>query len=238
MNSMSHLTPERLAALTDETPSPIEAAHLAACADCTAEIAAQRKLSRLAVAAQAITMPPLSNFDALVPRLRAEELIAVPQRAVLMRKWAVRIAASLALVTGGAIVGRATASRELPMLPVASGAASAGDAAATATAAPTTFKSSDDAVKMLTVAQQSYENAAAFLAAQDTSAHFIGLNQNSYRARLQALDQMAAATRTALYQAPQDPLLNQYYLATLSARKETIRQIGLTMPATKALQRY
>jgi hypothetical protein len=236
MNSMSHLTPERLAALIDETPSPIEAAHLTTCANCAAEIAAHRKLSRLAVAAQAVTAPPLSSFDALVPRLKAESLIAAATRGVMVRRWAIRIAASIVLVTGGVIAGRATASRELPMLPIA--AAGSTEANATVAAAPATFKSSDEAVKMLTVAQQSYENAAAFLAAQDTSAHFIGLNQRSYRARLQALDQMAAATRTALYQAPQDPLLNQYYLATLSARKETIRQIGLTMPATKALQRY
>ena len=236
MNTMSHLTPERLAALIDETPSPIEAAHLTTCAYCSAEIGAQRKLSRLAVAAQAVTAPPLSSFDRLVPRLRAEALIAAPPRGVRARQWAVRIAASLVLVTGGVMVGRATASRELPMLPIAAAGSTAANA--TVTAAPATFKSSDEALKMLTVSQQSYENAAAFLAAQDTSAHFIGLNQRSYRARLQALDQMAAATRTALYQAPQDPLLNQYYLATLSARKETIRQIGLTMPATKALQRY
>ena len=236
MNSMSHLTPERLAALIDETPSPIEAAHLTTCANCAAEIAAHRKLSRMAVAAQAVTVPPLSNFDALVPRLRAEALLAAPQHGVRVRQWAVRIAASLVLVTGGVIAGRATASRELPMLPTA--AAGGTDVNATVGATPAMFKSSDEALKMLTVSQQSYENAAAFLAAQDTSAHFIGLNQRSYRARLQALDQMAAATRTALYQAPQDPLLNQYYLATLSARKETIRQIGLTMPATRALQRY
>jgi hypothetical protein len=231
MNTMSHLTPERLAALIDETPSPIEAAHLTTCGFCSSEIGAHRKLSRLAVAAQAVTPPPLTSFDTLVPRLRAEALIAAPQRGVRARQWAVRIAASLVLVTGGVIAGRATASRELPMLPTAAAGGTDANAAAT-------FKSSDEALKMLTVSQQSYENAAAFLAAQDTSAHFIGLNQRSYRARLQALDQMAAATRTALYQAPQDPLLNQYYLATLSARKETIRQIGLTMPATKALQRY
>ncbi len=236
---MSHLNPERLAALTDETPTPIEAAHLTTCEACTAEIATQRRLARMAVAAQAVTMPALSNFDALIPRLRAEELIAPPVRAGVARRWAVRIAASLVLVSGGVMAGRLTANKELPILPVGPAtAATAGTAADLTASAPSTFKSSDEAVKMLAVSQQTYENAAAYLAAQDTSAHFIGLNQNSYRARLQALDQMAAATRTALYQAPQDPLLNQYYLATLSARKETLRQIGLTMPATKALQRY
>jgi hypothetical protein len=163
MNTMSHLTPERLAALIDETPSPIEAAHLTTCGFCSSEIGAHRKLSRLAVAAQAVTPPPLTSFDTLVPRLRAEALIAAPQRGVRARQWAVRIAASLVLVTGGVIAGRATASRELPMLPTA--AAGGTDANAAVAAAPATFKSSDEALKMLTVSQQSYENAAAFLAA-------------------------------------------------------------------------
>ena len=70
------------------------------------------------------------------------------------------------------------------------------------------------------------------------SAHFIGLSETTYRTRLQALDQMAAITRAALYQAPQDPMLNQAYLATQSARASTLRQINQTMPSAKRLGSY
>jgi hypothetical protein len=53
-------------------------------------------------------------------------------------------------------------------------------------------------VKALSASQQTYQSAAAYLAAQDTTSHFIGLNENTYRARLTALDDIIAATRSAL----------------------------------------
>ena len=233
---MSHLSPERLAALSDDTPTPIEAAHITTCDTCTSELAAQRKLLRLSAAAQPVTGTPLSGFGALVPRLRAEGLITPPARRQALRTWAVRIAASLALVAGGVIAGRATATQSLPLLPrgdQAQGVAAASSAILVQRVP--NFKSADDAMKTLAVAQQSYQSAAEFLVAQDTTAHFIGLHQNTYRTRLTALDEIAASTRAALYQAPQDPMLNQYYLATLSAREATLRQIGQTMPATRKL---
>jgi hypothetical protein len=160
-------------------------------------------------------------------------------RAARVRLWAVRVAASLALVTGGVIAGRATATRPLPLLPRGDKAPDAGVASSASLIQPVaTFKTADDAIKTLTLAPQTYQNAAAFLAAQDTTAHFIGLNQNTYRTRLTALDEIVASTRAAMYQAPQDPVINQYYLATLSAREATLRQIGQTMPATRKLGAY
>ena len=64
------------------------------------------------------------------------------------------------------------------------------------------------------------------------------MNQESYRARLAALDEIAATARAALYRAPQDPMLNQYYLTTLGAREATLREIGATMPDSRRLERY
>ncbi len=233
---MSHLIPERLAALSDETPTPIEAAHLTTCDECSAELAAHRRLARMAVGAQSGTTAPISNFNALMPRLRAEGLVQVPDRAAVAKLWAVRIAAGLVLVAGGAVGGRATATKDLPGL-----AAVAPSTSGTAASVPLTsesFKTTDDAVKALEVSQQAYTTAAAFLAAQDTSAHFIGLNQKTLNTRLAALDQMAAVTRTALYQAPQDPVLNRAFLGVQSAREATLQQINQTMPSTKRLGAY
>ncbi len=232
---MSHLSTERIAALIDEPPTPAEAAHLGTCADCTAEFAAQRRLARLAAAAQPVAGVPLSNFDALLPRLQAEGLVTVADRGGAVRRWAVRVAAAVALVLGGAVAGRMTADTGLPMLP--KGPAS-GATVASASDAGVQFRTADDAVQALNVSQKTYENAAAYLAAQDSSAHFIGLSETTYRTRLQALDQMAAITRAALYQAPQDPMLNQAYLATQSARASTLRQINQTMPSAKRLGSY
>ena len=235
---MSHLAPDRLAALSDDTPSPIEAAHITTCDACSGELTAYRKLARMSAAAQVVPGAPVSSFAALVPRLRAEGLIATPNRGAIVRVWSVRIAAGLVLLAGGGVAGRLTATRELPMLPTASAGAAGDLSNASFAQAGTSFKTSDDALKALAASQQSYQLAAAFLAAQDTTAHFIGLNQNTYRTRLKALDDIAAATRAALYQAPQDPVLNQYYLGTLSAREATIGQLRQVTPASSKMRSW
>lgn len=236
---MSHLSPERLAALADETPTPIEAAHVTTCDACSAEIAAQRRLARLAAAAQVVPGAPVSSFDALVPRLVAEGLVAPRDGWLAARRWAVRIAASLVLLVGGAVAGRMTATRALPLLPAVQARGwDQGAAVGQAALSGATFGTTDDAMSALAAAQQTYQNAAAFLAAQDTSAHFIGLNPGTYRTRLAALDQVMAATRAALYQAPQDPVLNHYYLGTLTAREATLSQLRQALPASRRLGAY
>ena len=233
---MSHLSPERLAALSDDTPTPVEAAHITTCDFCSGELAAQRKLSRLAAAAQVLVSTPVSNFDALVPRLRAEGLVAEHDRGAASRRWAIRIAAGVTLVAGGVVGGRVTATRELPMLPKPQ----PGETSATAASVESAkgFKTTDEAMLAMSAAQQTYQTAAAFIAAQDTSSHFIGLNQNTYRTRLAALDEIAAATRAALYRAPQDPVLNQYYLGTLSEREATLTQLRQAIPVTSRMRSY
>jgi hypothetical protein len=157
---MSHLTPERLAALSDDTPSPVEAAHITTCDECSGELAAQRKLLRMAAAAQVVPIVPISSFDALAPRLRAEGLIAARKRGVIVRTWAVRIAAGLVLMGGGAVAGRVTATRELPILPKPDGSAVPGTAAADVTPSAGDFKTTDDALKALSSAQQTYQTPA------------------------------------------------------------------------------
>lgn len=244
---MSHLSIDRLAAIADETPTPDEATHLAGCWDCRAEVAAYRRLARMAAMAP-VPSEPLTAWSQLAPQLRAEGLIVDPSRAAsgaggadiqpLMRDgrkptlqvWAMRLAAGLALLVGGGLVGRATAGpQSVPF---------EASLAATQAQPVAQFRSPDEAIRALTAAQQQYQVAAAFLSSQDTLSRFVGMNQDSYEARLAALDEIAATTRAALYRAPQDPLLNQYYLTTLGAREATLREIGASMPGTRRLERY
>ncbi len=228
---MSHLSTDRLAAMADETPTADEATHLAGCWDCRAEVAAYRRLARMSAMAP-IPMEPLTAWSNLAPQLRAEGLLVDASGARAARRpmptWVWRAAAGFALLVGGAVLGRASTW------------ISAGSAfePATVATARTPFATTDDAVRVLTAAQQQYQDAAAFLAAQDTSSRFIGMNQDSYQTRLNALDEIAAATRAALYRVPQDPMLNQYYLTTIGAREATLRQIGATLPETRRLERY
>ena len=243
--TMSHLSPERLAALVDDTPTPIEAAHVTTCDDCTAELTAHRRLSRLSVEARADRVVPLSRFDALVPRLRAEGLVATPDRGALARRWALRVAAAISFMVIGAVAGRMTGDGAIVGLngrSIATEGATGGTEGASEGAIGNVqrvaFTTHDDALRALMASQQTYQNAAAFLAAQDTSQRFIGLNSDAFRTRLAALDEMAAASRTALYRAPQDPLLNQYYLAFQTAREQTLLQLAASLPNTRQLGRY
>lgn len=249
---MSHLSTDRLAAIADDTPTAAEATHLAGCWDCRAEVSAYRRLARMAAMAP-IPTEPLTAWSALVPHLRAEGILVdamrlerpVAQQAVrsathraplvpinartpTWSMWAMRAAAGLVLVLGGAAVGRYTAVAPAPI-----------DATnvAVGRSAPA-FQSADEALTVLTASQQQYQRAAAFLATQDTTLRFIGMNEDSYTARLAALDEIAAAARSALYRSPQDPMLNQYYLTTLGAREATLRQIGATASDTRRLERY
>lgn len=245
---MSHLSIDRLAAIADENPTPDEATHLAGCWDCRAEVAAYRRLARLSAMAP-IPNEPLTAWSQLAPQLRAEGIIVDATRGgggsfggapVLpfmkvdhrpaLQVWALRAAAAIALLIGGAMIGRASTGFPFPTgpQPLSYAAAPGG----------VVYASPDDALRALSVAQQQYQSAAAFLASQDTVSRFIGMNQDSYRARLAALDEIAATTRAALYRAPQDPMLNQYYLTTLGAREATLREIGATLPETRRLERY
>ncbi|MBX3131855.1 MAG: hypothetical protein KF689_00540 [Gemmatimonadaceae bacterium] len=245
---MSHLSTDRLAAIADDTPTPDEATHLAGCWDCRAEVAAYRRLARMAAMAP-IPSEPLTAWSQLAPQLRADGLIVDASRVAsggsgasvqpLMRNgrkptlqlWTMRLAAGLALLVGGGLVGRVTADGPEALPFEASLVASQAQPVAQ-------FRSPDEAIRALTVAQQQYQVAAAFLASQDTLSRFVGMNQDSYEARLAALDEIAATTRAALYRAPQDPLLNQYYLTTLGAREATLREIGASLPGTRRLERY
>ena len=243
---MSHLTIDRLAAIADDTPTADEATHIAGCWDCRAEVAAFRRLARLSLMAP-IPMEPLTAWSTLAPQLRAEGIIVDAHRRVTASPaggapvipladrrprtpvWMMRAAAGLALLIGGAALGRVSAG-------VPFGTTASPDRQSVAVTPA--FRSANDALQVLTSSQQQYQDAAAFLASQDTSSRFIGMNQDLYQTRLTALDEIAAAARSALYRAPQDPMLNQYYLTTLGAREATLRQIGATQPATRRLERY
>lgn len=232
---MSHISPERLAALVDETAMPDEASHLAACAACTDELTAHRRLVRLALAEASREGPPLNDWAALGAMLKAEGIVStmpVASARTSRMQWAMRIAAGLVLVAGSALAGRWSVGLDFPAPPLQQAAS----AAPTATAP--VFASPQAAMQVLTSSQQQYSDAAAYLAAQDTTSHFIGLNVNTYRARLTALDNIVASTRTALYQAPQDPVLNQYYLSAMAAREATLKQYEAALPAKQALERY
>lgn len=228
---MLHLPAERLAALVDTDPTSEEADHLAVCAPCADEWRAYRTLGNLAVGARGATDAPLLTWDALSERLRAEGLqrSAEPPaaaRAVEMRRWTMRAAAAIVLFAGGLVAGRVSSS-DGSASPATSGASGPMADAGDAPADQVMFESEEAALAAMLDAERRYQLAASYLVSNDSATRLD--NADGYRTRLAALDEVAAATRRALYQAPHDPVINRYYLTTLGAREATLRQLGATL---------
>jgi hypothetical protein len=224
---MQHINPERIAALADEPATLIERTHLASCASCVAELAAAQRLMQMALTDIPAIERPLSSWDRLGPALRAEGLVTtaiagapVTHDGTTRWRWVMQAAAGLFLAVGGAVIGRASVGLSSPDL--ASGAS-----------VDTAFRSTSEAMQVLDRASSDYQRAVAYLAANDSSVTMRGRDAAElYQARLEALDRAATATRAALYRAPEDPVLNQYYLSTMGARDLTLRQMGEAVPVS------
>jgi hypothetical protein len=110
----------------------------------------------------------------------------------------------------------------------------------------TAFRSTTDALVALARAEHDYQVASAYLLAHDSSAGGDGArsaardgdSSSIYRARLAALDNVMAASREALYEAPHDPVINRYYLATVASREATLQQLNTALPAGARLTRF
>ncbi len=255
---MQHLDSERLAAFDHETFTAVEQAHLAACAHCRGEVEAYARLVQRAGALvardAASTGPRLSSWESIASGLRQnaaptmEPIAFAPGRSPLLSSpwWSrssLRAAAAVALIAGGAVLGRASsgasllsADRAARVAGVMAESLGTGDVSRRPVTSGESgeFVSVGQATSTLSRAQRDYERASLWLAANDSIPH----DSDVYRARLAALDQMMAASRAALTDAPQDPVLNQYYLAAFSAREATLQQLGTSLPVGKTLERY
>ena len=158
-----------------------------------------------------------------------------------MPMW-MRSVAALALLAGGIAGGRMSADTTLnPFAAVASTGSTTSSGIASSTmlrsaslGGADTFASVEQATAVLSKAQSEYERASLWLAANDTTVHA----SDVYRARLAALDQMMAASRAALREAPQDPVLNNYYLAASTARETALQQLSSALPVDKTIEGY
>ena len=239
---MSHLHPERLAALADGEPTAAEATHLSSCAACAHEIAAHRRLLMLAWQERETLSAPLASWESLAESLRDEGVLRDTGERVSRGgsrgggpAW-LQAAAAVVILVGGMAIGRQT-------LPVTgSQTASSGQQPATARVVSNTdtsiaFRSTAEAISVLQRAERDYRLAMMYLSGQDTLTRAAD-DPNVYRARLAALDEMAGVALDAVQQAPQDPLMNRYYLTTLGARDATLRQLGEKLPENVQLQGF
>lgn len=235
---MQHLTAERIAALADEPATLAERAHLGECAACNAELAAAQRLVRMALTETPAIERPITTWSKLGPALESEGLIHTSMsredraddgmsftvyRSSRARR-AMQIAAGFFLLVGGGVVGRASAG--LPNDNSTDGAGVIADS-------DTSIASTANALEILDRASANYQRAIAYLAANDTTVPVRSRDAATvYQARLEALDRAAAQVRTALYRAPQDQVLNNYYMSTMGVRDYTLRQIGEAVPVS------
>jgi len=259
---MLHLPTDRLAALADEAPSPDEAAHLALCAACAREVRAHEALLSMATAERSTgghLAMPLTRWESLSAELRREGLIGTPARpsapAPAPRRipaWLGRAAAAVLLLAGGAVIGRSTAPvrvetvvaesekpaapkpGERPVAPPPERRAVPESPDVTlASLLPSSFESVAAARLWQQKLEVAYQDAAAYIAANDTTdiPPIEQMDDRSVRARLAALDAAGSVMREALREAPADPVINGYYLTTLGQREATLRQINAVSPA-------
>jgi hypothetical protein len=184
--------------------------------------------------------PPLTDWNSLATQLRAEGLISTPAGGsrFAARRW-MQAAAAAVLVAGGAAIGRYTASESSGQNggAIAVGESQSSGNATTASMTTSEFQSPEEAWATLNRAGEEYQRASAYLSASNTEVP-MPTNPDTYRTRLAALDNVMSDMRAALHESPHDPVINQYYLATVGAREATLRQLGTTLPAGAKLNRF
>ncbi|MCU0624852.1 MAG: hypothetical protein MUF53_13465 [Gemmatimonadaceae bacterium] len=262
---MSSLSPERLAALVDEVPTPDEQAQLDASPALRAELAALRRVVALAAYDRAHPGTPLTSWGSLSAALRDDGLAT-------SRRLSPSVGA--AVVPGGAAadvtvraIGSAPSPTAAPALdgvgevsPVLdatgpstaravpsgtrAGAAASGGALPGALAVGARITDREQAVRTLQQLEEAHQQAVGWLAANDSS---VGTSRRivsaetmvrDLRRQIEVLDAAVAMGRRALYESPDDPVMNRYYFSALAAREVLLRRLAAALPAGQQVLEY
>jgi hypothetical protein len=183
---------------------------------------------------------PLNDWRTIAARAREEGLIrASEQGSRGFGQPFLRAAAAVLLLVGGIAIGRTTASvptssddGQSANQVISSPPTTAANSTSDSRASGASFASVDEASATLERALTDYQRASAFIAANASGPTTLD-SSRIYSARLAALDQVGNAMEGALRTAPHDPVINQYYLATMGARVATqqlaARPVGLRL---------
>ncbi len=175
---------------------------------------------------------PLNDWNTISARLREEGIIREGSRPVInaSNNWWMRAAAAVMIAVGGVAAGRYSANRPVEQTNVAIAPVETTPVQQASSVTPVSgvsdFHSADEAWAVLNRAGAEYQKASAYLAANNSVQSVRADSAPVYRNRLAALDEVMQATHSALNQAPNDPVINQYYLATMGAREATRQQLN------------
>ncbi|MFL5545159.1 MAG: hypothetical protein ACJ792_10650 [Gemmatimonadaceae bacterium] len=177
---------------------------------------------------------PLNEWRTIAARAREEGLIRESRSS---RLWAsgqpwMQAAAAVLLLIGGIAIGRLTIAlpgegqNEVATPAGVTNTTPAGIANSQRNqSARITFASVEEAAATLDSAVEAYQRASQFLAANNATVETRD-SASIYTARAAALDKIVDATERALQTAPHDPVINQYYLATMGARVATQQMVA------------
>jgi hypothetical protein len=190
----------------------------------------EEQLDQLIAKESSLPQPPLNEWRTIAARAREEGLIRESRSA---RVWGsaqpwLQAAAAVLILVGGIAIGRTTIALPSSSSSLSSVSSVAQTSPVSTVASPPNvagFASVEEASATLDRAVTEYQRASQFLAASNTS---IGTRDSLsiYAARAAALNKIEDATERALQTAPHDPVINQYYLATMGARVATQQMVA------------
>ena len=192
----------------------------------------EEQLDQIIAQERAREQAPLNDWRTIAARAREEGLIRESQSRswIAGQPW-IQAAAAMLLLVGGVAIGRTTIAIpssgqvvENPAQATSSGASNVVAIPATSTS-DNSFASVDEASATLERALGDYQRASAYLAANSPSRSAVD-SSGIYRTRLAALEKVGPAMESALRTAPHDPVINQYYLATMGARVATQQMVA------------
>lgn len=192
----------------------------------------EEQLDDLVAEERARDYEPLNEWRTIAARAREEGIIAgnEPRGWSASQPW-MQAAAAVLLLVGGIAIGRTTTA-----LPASADTQTTASAPSQTTPAAgsqqprissaQTFASVDEASATLARALADYQRASAYIAANNTAGSNTSDSSSLYRNRLAALEKVGNAMESALQTAPHDPVINQYYLATMGARVATQQMVA------------
>jgi hypothetical protein len=217
---MSHLSPERLAALFDESPTAAELSHLASCAACSRERGAYEALAEMGKSSHSSIAQPLTSWERLAPALVRDGVIdrgrGFGRRAGVSRRW-LQAAAAVLLVAGGTMFGRMTAPSQVTYAGT--------QPAVQENPASVQFASLDEAQRAASAYQTLYQASMSYIASHDPSSSTMSTPQ-AIKTRLAALDQVTQIAGAALENAPYDSVINNLYLNAQGQREASVRMLN------------
>lgn len=225
---MERLTPETLARLVQETPTPEEEEALAADPGAAEELEAMRCLVG-ALRTLPEVRPPRGDWESLEARLVSEGLLpspaaGAPRRSPLLPNW-LQIAAGMVLFLAGTGVGAGF--RAPSAIPPVAEAAGASAAYARVAGEARTL---EEAAELVRLTEQPYYAALArFRELSELSRGQgeweIPVGQDPV-VRMAALEALLAASQAAIRRAPGDPFLNGVLVSAAAEREAQLRRLS------------